>query len=136
MTKEELSDFILETLKKCYKVKHEDYPSIIFWIYDEQFIRKIKLGKINNQDIKITNEINGTCIFQQDFKKLKFRCNDDIWTFLFRYYSDDYYDNQKFMKDILKNITNLNMYLPTMNSSTANISLKNYKKISLYLNDV
>jgi hypothetical protein len=81
MNETELKLWFLKKLNSCYTVSHSKYPENIFWIYDEKYIRKCKLSKINNSDISKPTEVNGYCIFEMDFHYKYFYCDYlEIWS--------------------------------------------------------
>ena len=113
MTKEELIIWFCDKFNSCYPVTHSDYPESIFWFYDEKFIRKLKLYKLNNQKITLPSIVRGICLFEEDSKYCWFNCNyDEIWSFLYVNYSSDYTDVQSFIKNILKDSNKFNVFTP------------------------
>ena len=113
MKKEELSEWFYDKFNSCYPVVHDDYPDSIFWFYDERYVRKIKLCKLNNQKISLINKVNGICLFEQDFKNKHLWCNyDEIWSFFKQNYKDNYNEIQSIIKEILSDTTKLNVYTP------------------------
>jgi len=72
MDKEELSNWFYNKLKMCYAVKHNRYPHITFWCYDEMFIRKMKICKLNNTEVKLPIKFTGKILFEQDTESRRF----------------------------------------------------------------
>ena len=113
MTKEEISNWFINKLTSCYPVKHYDYPDSILWFYDENFIRKIKLCKLNNQYISLPNKVSGICLFEQNIKNKVLSCDyNEIWCFFKTNYINNYSDIQSLIKDLLSDTTKLNVYTP------------------------
>ena len=80
--KEELTKWLIDKFNSCYPVTHTDYPKSIFWFYDKKITRKIKLCKINNQDITLPAIVTGICLFEENYKNNYFNCDyHEIWTF-------------------------------------------------------
>ena len=133
MTKEELSDWFWSKLYSCYPVKHKDYPDYIFWYYDEKFARKIKLCKLNNQEIKLPNKVNGICLFEQDTTTMYLWCDHkEIWSFFQQNYKDKYNEIQLLIKEILSDDTKLNVYTPRYDASIQLILLSDDTKLNVY----
>ena len=133
MTKEEISDWFIDKFNSCYSVKHDDFPDSIFWVYDEQFIRKLKLCKLDNKNLKI-NKINGICLFEQDKKCHNFYCDyNEIWSFLKNNYTDKYDDIQSTIKDILSDNTKLNVYIPLSLYHPGSELLSDNTKLNVYI---
>ena len=63
MNNEELYDWLLTKLLSCYPVKIVGKDNYVYWYYDEMFIRKLKVSKLNNKKIKYPNKITGVCLF-------------------------------------------------------------------------
>jgi len=113
MTKEELTNWFCNKFNSCYPVTHDDYPKRIFWYYEEKFVRKLKLCKLNNQDITLPNKVKGECLFVQDLNNEYLWCdNKEIWEFLKQNYSDTYDEIQSLIKNIMSDTTKLNVYTP------------------------
>ena len=110
MTKEEISNWFINKIRSCYPVvKHEDYPDSILWVYDEKYVRKLKLCKLNNQEIILHNKVKGYCLFRQDLKSQYLWCDyDEIWSFLESNYSYNYNENKLLIKNILSDYAKLN----------------------------
>ena len=116
MNKEELSKWFIDKFNSCYPVIHDDYPDSIFWLYDEKYLRKMKLCKLNNQKISLPNKVYGVCLFEQDIKTKYLWCDyNEIWSFFKTNYKDNYDDIQLLIKDILSDYTKLNVYTPVGN---------------------
>lgn len=90
MSKDELMIWFYEKLFSCYPVKNVDYPGSIFWFYDEKFIRKIKISKVNNKDVRLPRKVKGICLFEEDTTTGCFNCDyNQIWMFISNNYIDD-----------------------------------------------
>lgn len=108
MTEKELKNWFMNKINSCYAVKHIDYPDSIFWFYDENKLRKIKLCNINNE-INLNNNVSGVCLFEINLTNYTFYCDySNIWSYLKMNYSDNYTDIQIFIKSLLNKNNNLN----------------------------
>ena len=133
MTKEELSIWFWSKFNSCYPVVHDDYPDMLYMVYDEQYIRKIKLCKINNKEITLPNKIIGTCLFQQDLKSEYLWCDyQEIWSFFEQNYKDNYDDIQSLIIEILSYITKLNVYTPSLGIHPIVNILSDITKLNVY----
>lgn len=103
MNKKELSNWLTDTLKSCYQIAHPDYSNRVFWIYDEQYIRKSKLCEIENIQISTPTKITGKIIFEQDPKNKFFWIHYSIWKLLEKDITNVYSDVKKVVNITLKN---------------------------------
>jgi hypothetical protein len=128
MNKEELSEWLLNKFNSCYPVKRAAYPDSIYWIYDEQFIRKLKLSKLNNKTVKLPINIKGILLFEQNKKDKVLFCDyDEIWKFFKdNYYTDSYIILKNLITDILHNNKNINSYSITQESLDYNLKFTEY----------
>ncbi len=111
MNKEELKNWFWNKVNNCYKVEHVDYPNIIYYFYDEQFIRQKKLNRIVGEEIIYPTEVVGKCLFEHDIKNGYLCCDyDEIWTFLETNFSPNYTEIQSFIKKIIKKHDKLSIY--------------------------
>jgi len=111
MTKKELSAWFWNKFNSCYPVTNDDYPYEIFWIYDEKMMRKIKLCKLNNEEVSLPNKIIGICLFKQNVKHKQLCLDyDNIWLFIKNNYKCNYSDIQIIIKDIISDDIILNEY--------------------------
>jgi len=93
MYKKDLYDWFWNKYNSCYQVKVELYPDSVFLVYDEKYIRKLKLFKLNNTEELISiNNVEGTFLW----------LSEELWKFFEKNYSYDYYDIQKLIKKLLK----------------------------------
>ena len=133
MTKEEISNWFINKLTSCYPVKHYDYPDSILWFYDENFIRKIKLCKLNNQYISLPNKVSGICLFEQNIKNKVLSCDyNEIWCFFKTNYINNYSDIQSLIKDLLSDTTKLNVYTPYCIELRFCFKLSDTTKLNVY----
>jgi len=136
MTKEELTEWFWNKFNSCYPVTHDYYPDRIFYYYDEKYIRKIKLCKLNNQETFSPNKVQGKCLFDQDLNNKYLWCDyDEIWNFFRNNYINNYYDIQLLIKDILSNTNKLNLYTPNNNFYDSHDLLSNTNKLNVYTPD-
>ena len=132
MTKEELTNWFWNKFNLCYPVTHDDFPNSVFWFYDQNYIRKIKLCKLNNQEITLHNKVTGTCLFEQDLKNQYLWCdNDNIWSFFEQNYNTNYDDIQSIITDILSDTTKLNVYTPSNFTSNGYTPLSDTTKLTI-----
>ena len=102
MTKEELTIWFCNKFNSCYPVVHDNYLNKIFWIYDKQYARNLKLCKLNNQKFVLPNKIKGDCLFDQDILNNYLYCEyQEIWSFFKQNYKDNYDEIKLFVTDIL-----------------------------------
>ena len=103
MSEEELKKWFCDKFNNCYPTKHSKYLDSVYWIYDEQYIRRLKLCKINNQEITAPDKIKGVCLFEQTKKFEYLWCDYDyIWSFFEKNYINDYDKIQLFITNIIK----------------------------------
>ena len=85
-----MKEWFWDKFNSCYPAKHDVYPHCIFMIYDTNFIRTKKLATILNKDVEYPTEVNGDCLFQQDYTKNYLWVNTDMWLFIREnYYKPD-----------------------------------------------
>jgi len=104
-------------MNSCYKVKLNDYPNSIFWLYDISYVRKNKICKLNNKKFSISkNNIKGIFLFEQVLnQKIIFCDRKEIWSFFEKNYIDDYNKIQKLIDSIItdfKSLTNYTSHIP------------------------
>ena len=110
MAEKELIDWFNEKLMNCYHiVKDGD----IIWVYDKNYIRRLKLAQIDGIEIGPPVYDKNKVLFYQDQKNKMFRCHYyKIWVFLEENYSPNYHDVQSFIKTRLDSIQNLKQFTP------------------------
>lgn len=102
MNKEEISNWFQDKLNSCYVIQNSDYKKHLFLTYDKQYIRKLKLGKLNNQKITLPNKPKGICMFTQNLKHNMMYFNYDIIAEIFNNNNIVNYDNiQLIISDVL-----------------------------------
>lgn len=82
MNKDDVSKLFINKFNSCYPIKTDFNPNLILWIYDENFIRKLKLCKVNNQEITIPNlniVKNVLCLFVQNTKSKILYIDYNTW---------------------------------------------------------
>ena len=102
MTKEEIQIWFRNKFNSCYVVVHEDYPENIFMYYDPQFIRQKKLSRIVGEEIEYPSKLTGICLFGQDYKNGYLFMNDEITSFFYKNYSNNWSDIKELIQDMLK----------------------------------
>lgn len=110
MNKQEITKWFTDKLNSCYPAAYDKDDSNIFWIYDQNFVRKQKLCKLNNQEIILTNNVKGTCLFIQntDMNFINFDYTN-IWKFFEENYVNDYYIIQSLLQNIMKEYIKLDI---------------------------
>jgi len=133
MSKDELSTWFWKVLNSCYPLYKSNNPNIISWYYNENFSRKIKLCKINNQKIIITDEFKGDFVFEQNikFKSIYFN-HDNIWNFFKNNYSTEDVYIGILLKEILNNSNKFKGYKSYMTYNYDNFLLKYNQSFELY----
>ena len=133
MTEQELKKWFFDRLNSCYPVIHDDYPYDIYWYYDEQFNRNIKLCKISGTEIKLPSKISGVCLFEQDMKnKYLYFDYDEIWSVFNKEYSYKYNDVQRLITNWLEEAEKMKVYTPIKQYYLAADSLKEVEKMKVY----
>ena len=115
MNNRELSIWFWNKFNSCYPVKHEYYPNIILWYYDDNYIRKCKLCKVNNTEIILPDKVIGKCLFEQDTNNKIIYCNyKEIWSFFYNNSNKkiEFSDIKKILNNILCKKTKFNEYSP------------------------
>lgn len=80
--KQELIDWFNNYFDNCYCVKHMEYPNSVFMFYDINYIRQLKLAKLEGREL-IKNDVTGVCLFELNYDNK--RCYADyetIWIYL------------------------------------------------------
>ena len=109
----ELINWFNNYFYNCYYVKHNDYPESIFMYYDKNYVRQLKLAKLEGIDYVEKTDITGVCLFEQDWKNKIFCCNYEyIWSYLRDKCSFNYYDIQAFIMDRLDDHTKMMVLTP------------------------
>jgi len=125
MTKEELSECFYDKFNSCYPVVNNLYPKSIFWFYDEKYIRKCKLSKLNNIKITLPNKVNGICLFEQDLTYKYLWCDyEKIWSFFENNYIMSYRGVQNLINDIIFDCVKLNKLTSQMEWTNKNRDLE------------
>lgn len=132
MSEEELKIWFCNKFNSCYPVKHDDYPESVFWYYDESYMRKLKLCKINNQEITLPTKVSGVCLFEQDSKNKRFNCDyEEIWHIFEDKYSTNYFGVQSLIASWLKEIDKLSVLTPIRDTKGRFCKLKDTRKLSV-----
>lgn len=134
MTKEEITKWFIDKFNSCYPVKHDDLPYSIFYYYDEKYIRKLKLCKLNNKYFTSPTEVKGYCLFEQDAATEDLWCDYlEIWAFFKKNYINNYDEIQSLITEILSDDNKLNVYTPDPAHTNINDKLSNKSKLNVYL---
>ena len=113
----ELIDWFNNYFDNCYYVKHEDYPESIFMFYDVNYVRQLKLAKLDGKKYVEKTDITGVCLFEQDWKYKWFCCDhDNIWCYLRDKYKYNINDFQSFMMDRLEERSKFNILTPCLDA--------------------
>ena len=130
---DELLEWFNNYFDSCYYVKHDDFPESLFMFYDINYVRQLKLAKLDNNEL-IKKEITGVCLFEQDWKNDWFICDSEyIWLHLKNNYNFNYNDFKIFIKIILAIYSESNKLTPINNVKY----IYNYKrKYKYYTHDI
>lgn len=104
MTNQELIIWFNNYYNNCYIVIYDNYPESFFMYYDKNYIRKLKLAKLEGKNIKNIEKytITGTCLFVKEFNNHWFHCNYNIiWNYLKNNYSNNYFNVRSFIDERL-----------------------------------
>ena len=125
----ELIDWFNNYFNNCYYVKHEDYPETIFMYYDVNYVRQLKLAKLEGKNIEKT-DITGICLFQQDWKYKWFRCDYIlIWAYFRDNYSDNFTDFKSFITDRLEEHSKMMVLTPANSQKSDRWMLEEHSKM-------
>jgi len=133
MTKEELSKWFVDKFNSCYPVSITGDESRLLFFYDEQFIRKKKLCKIENKKLSNHN-VNGFCLFDLYISNRYLYCDlETIWKFFEKNYSNDYSKIQSLITEIIKNhIPKLSYHTPQCSRVNTAYPKNYYHKLKIY----
>jgi hypothetical protein len=143
---EKSGNWFCDKFNSCYPIIHIYAPNRIFWIYDEQYIRKLKLCRINKIKIKNPTEIKGVILFAQYIEDKTLVCNYDIIWKNFEDIEFNYnYDNltiviNEFIKDdnkikvYYKNFFDVNYQIESKIILNGNSKFKCYKTRAMAYN--
>ncbi|MCK9445730.1 hypothetical protein M0Q50_02430 [bacterium] len=101
MTAEE---FLMNNMwNKCISFSHIESEDIIYMIYDNQHMRKLKLHSLdNNVNVKFIRTNESKLLFiNHCVNNVMFVENTEIWIILERYYNLNYKEIDKLIKDTL-----------------------------------
>ena len=132
MKEQELIDWFNNYFYNCYYVKHDDFPESIFMFYDINYVRQLKLAKLEGKKYVEKTDITGVCLFQQDWKYKWFCCNYDyIWLYLRDKYSFSYDDFKSFIRDMLEEHTKMSVLTPDTPLQAVAPELEEHTKMSV-----
>jgi len=132
MSDEELKDWFWNKFNSCYYVKHEDYPDSIFMYYDKNFYRQKKLARVLEQEIIYPTKVDGTCLFEQDYKNNYLWCdNKEIWSFFEKKYSYNDIEIRDLIKSWLVEYSKLQVLTPLIPYIAASALLVEYSKLQV-----
>ena len=60
----ETIDWFNNYYNNCYYVNHTDYPESVFMFYDVNYVRQLKLAKLEGKNYVEKTDITGECLFQ------------------------------------------------------------------------
>ena len=127
----ELIDWFNNYFDNCYYVKHEDFPESIFMFYDKNYVRQLKLAKLEGKEIPIKIDITSVCLFEQDWRHNFFCCNYNlIWNYLL-VNSFTYDDIQSFIRDRLVEHSKMSILIPIDMVENEWKMLEEYDKMSI-----
>lgn len=82
MINKEAIDWFNEHFDCCYHVKCEKYPNSIFMFYDKNYVRQLKIAKLDGISVE-KNIITGECLFEQDWENDILWCAEKIRNYLY-----------------------------------------------------
>ena len=116
----------------CYDVIHEDFPESIFMFYDINYVRQLKLAKLEGKKYVEKTDITGVCLFEQDWKYKLFRCDYNlIWCYFKNNYSFNFTDFQSFITDRLDERSKMNVLTPPTNPKHLQYELDERSKMNV-----
>ncbi len=111
MSKEELTKWFLDKFNSCYPVIHNEHENSVFFLYDEQYIRKVKLSIIENSEIPNPKNFKGDILFELNNRTKTLYCDySKIWTFIAKNHVNNYHEIQDFLFEIINKLDKLNEY--------------------------
>ena len=129
----EIIDWFNNYFYNCYYVKHDEFPESIFMFYDINYVRKLKLAKLEGKNYVEKTDITGVCLFQQDWKYKHFYCNYTlIWAYLRDNYSTNYDDFKSFITDRLEEYE-INILTPDWVDDSVDVKLKEHSKMNILI---
>ena len=127
----EIINWFKNYFDNCYYVKHDDFPESVFMFYDKNYVRQLKLAKLEGRIIEKT-DITGVCVFEQEWKNKWFCCNYTlIWDYLRNNYSFSYDDIHSFISDRLEDHTKMNVLTPFSKINSGCFPLEDHTKMNV-----
>jgi len=115
MTNEELKDWFWNKFNSCYYVKHDNKSESLFMYYDKNFYRQKKLARVLEQEIIYPTKVDGTCLFEQDYKNNYLWCDHkEIWSFLKENSNYSYQEIRDLIKSWLVEHSKLHVLTPVL----------------------
>jgi len=142
MIPEKLTEYILNIFNSCIQIKHNYDKNIIYWYYDENFIRKQKMCLLNNKSITKPKKLNGIVLFieNKNNKKLTYNINE-IKKIIEKLNNNkidfsDYYSSDSmftiFLDNKIRKIPKFKTYNEYFNTNNNIITFHTYYNYNLY----
>ena len=100
MTEKKLIEWFNNYFDNCYYVKHNNYPESLFMFYDINYVRQLKIAKLEGKNIE-KNHITGVCLFELNWERNMFNCDYDL---IMLYVKDNYSPNFRDFYDFINNM--------------------------------
>ena len=95
--------------------------------YDKNYVRQLKLAKLEGKKYVEKTDITGVCLFEQDWKYKLFRCDYNlIWCYL----RDNYSFNHDEFDSFIEEHTKMSILTPTLRSPNPRAILE-HKKMNI-----
>ena len=108
---EQAKKWFRDLFQGCYTKRLDNYPDSIFWIYDKNLIRQIKLSKITGIEKYNLDMSAGEVIFEQDEKYKKFWIEYwNYWSFLETEFNLNHDEIKELTSSVVNEVLNCNQY--------------------------
>ena len=105
MSLDELENWFFDKFNSCYPIILKNEEDCIYMIYNENYIRAKKLANILNKDVEYPSEVNGVCLFQQDYQLRYLWCDSElIWDFFEKHYNVEYREIRSLIERYLEKL--------------------------------
>ena len=105
----------LNILNNCIKITNDKQPELVFYYYDQNLMRKIKLNSILDKNINIDNINIDNILFEDYLKKHVLWINyDKIWNKVALNYNINYNETKELIESWLKDDPNWKQYTVTL----------------------
>ena len=112
MVDKKFKDYFWNKYNSCYKLPSKKGGKY-FLMYDESYVRKMRIATILGCETEIENPKNGEIVFDVDYSNGFLFCSySDIWDFYFKNYSSEYYEVEYLLREIIKENKEVSQLLP------------------------